>query len=46
MVEQCGCGETFVPSEEPNKIQEHWKHKKKCLYSYIGCVSYALFDRI
>ena len=42
-LEQCSCGEKLLLSEEPNKILHHLKHQKKCLYSYIGCVSYALF---
>ena len=45
-VEQCGCGEKFVSSEAHTKLLNHWKHQRKCLFSYIGCVSYLLFEHI
>ena len=41
-IEQCDCGEKFLLSQVPTEVLNHWKHQTKCIFSYIGCVSYAL----
>ena len=41
-IEQCDCGERFSLSEVSTEVLNHWKHQTKCIFSYIGCVSYAL----
>ena len=30
-------------SQNLDKILNHWNHQKKCLFSYVGCVSWFFF---
>ena len=41
-IEQCDCGERFSLSEVSTEVLNHSKHQTKCIFSYIGCVSYTL----
>ena len=41
----CECGEQIPRNELGKDLLSHWhRQHQTCLYSYIGCVSYSVFQ--